>query len=272
MTESLKKRIITAFFLIIAAFICILLFPTPWFAITALILVVSIGGMEWANLVALKDLKQVAYVGLMLLLAYFAYKSETLSWFFVTLGFFWWFINLFMLFRYKQDTKHYKNNPFMLRLAGLFVILSAWSAAIILHTHSPYLILFLVLLVAAADSGAYFAGKAFGKNKLVPQISPGKTREGLFGGFIAAIIVAFVSASLFGLEKSFFSSFIYLSAIVALISVVGDLFISLIKREAGAKDSGSILPGHGGILDRVDGLLATLPLFALGISWAAIQI
>ncbi|MEH6456778.1 MAG: phosphatidate cytidylyltransferase [Cocleimonas sp.] len=272
MTESLKLRIITAVFLIVAALIFILAFPTPWFAVTALILVVSIGGVEWANLVNIKNVRQGLYVAWMLLLAYFAYKSTTLSWFFVTLGFFWWFINLVMLIRYKQGTPFYKDNPLMLRLAGFFVILSAWSAAVILHAHSPYLVLFLVLLVAAADSGAYFAGKAFGKNKLVPQISPGKTREGLVGGFIAALIVAFIAASFFDLGKGFFSSFIYLSAITALLSVAGDLFVSLMKREAGAKDSGNILPGHGGILDRVDGLIATLPLFALGINWSAIQI
>jgi len=272
MTETLKKRIITAAVLIVAAFIFILLFPTPLFAVIALILVVSIGGLEWANLVGLKDTKQMLYVISLLLLAYFAYRSTTLSWFFVTLGFFWWFFNLVMLIRYKQDTPYYKNNPLMLRLSGYFVLIPAWSAAIILHTHSPYLILFLVLLVATADTGAYFAGKSFGKNKLVPQISPGKTREGLLGGFIAALIVAFIGASLLGLGEGYFRHFIYLSAIVALLSVVGDLFISLIKREAGAKDSGNILPGHGGILDRVDGLIATLPLFALGINWSAIQI
>ena len=272
MTETLKKRIITAAVLIVAALIFILLFSTPWFAVTALVLVVSIGGMEWANLVALKEIRKGLYVAWMLLLAYFAYKSQTLSWFFVTLGFFWWFINLVMLFRYKQGTSFYANNPLLLRLAGFFVILSAWSAAVILHAHSPYLILFLVLLVAAADSGAYFVGKSFGKTKLVPQISPGKTREGLLGGFIAALIVAFIGASLLGLTEGYFRHFMYLSAIIALLSVAGDLFISLMKREAGAKDSGNILPGHGGILDRVDGLIATLPLFALGINWSAIQI
>lgn len=272
MTETLKTRIITAAFLIIAALIFILAFPTPWFAVTILILLVTIGGMEWANLVSLNDFKQALYVAWMLPLAYFAYKSETLSWFFITIGFLWWFINLVMLLRYKQGTTFYHNNPLILRLSGFFVIISAWSAAVILHAQSPYLILFLVFLVAAADSGAYFAGKSFGKNKLVPQISPGKTREGLLGGFIAAIIVAFIGASVFGLIDGGFSSFIYLSAITALMSVAGDLFVSLMKREAGEKDSGNILPGHGGILDRVDGLIATLPIFALGINWSAIQI
>ncbi len=272
MTESLKQRIITAAVLIVAALVFILVFSTPWFAVATLILLVSIGGMEWANLVSLKEIRKGLYVAWMLLLAYFAYKSQTLSWFFVSLGFLWWFINLVMLLRYKQGTPFYTNNPLMLRLAGFFVIISAWSAAVILHAHSPYLILFLVLLVAAADTGAYFAGKAFGKNKLVPQISPGKTREGLLGGFIAALIIAFIGASLLGIAEGNFSSFIYLSAIAALMSVAGDLFISLMKREADEKDSGNILPGHGGILDRVDGLIATLPLFALGINWSAIQI
>lgn len=272
MTNNLKKRMITAAILIIAALIMILAFPTSLFAVAALIFVVSIGGMEWANLVSLKNLKQTFYIVSMLLLAYFAYQSETLSWFFVTLGFFWWFINLVILARYNPETSNYKEKPFMLQLAGFFVIIPAWSAAVILHSHNPYLVLFLVFLVAAADSGAYFAGKQFGKNKLVPQISPGKTREGLLGGFIAALLVAFIGASLFGLEGGFFKSFIFLCAVTALLSVAGDLFISLIKREADAKDSGNILPGHGGILDRVDGLIAALPLFALGINWSAIQV
>lgn len=272
MTEVLKTRIITAAALIVAALIFILVFSTPWFAVTILILVVSVGGLEWSNLVTVKDFKQGLYVAFMLLLAYFAYSSITLSWFFVTLGFVWWFVNLFMLYRYKQGTTYYQNNPLLLRLSGYFVILSAWSAAIILHSHSPYLVLLLVLIVAAADSGAYFAGKSFGKNKLVPQISPGKTREGLLGGFIAALIVAFIGASLLDLGEGYFRHFMYLSAVTALLSVAGDLFISLLKREAGAKDSGSLLPGHGGILDRVDGLIAALPLFALGINWSSIQI
>lgn len=272
MTENLKLRIITATALVVAALIVILMFSTPWFAVTMLIVLVSIGGMEWASLVSLQGVIKGFYASGMLFLAYFAYVSPVLSWFFVSLGFFWWFINLVMLFRYRQGTTFYTDNPLVLRVAGAFVILSAWSAAIVLHAHSPYLVLFLVLLVAAADSGAYFAGKAFGKNKLAPQISPGKTREGLLGGFIAAIVIAFVGASILGLREGHFSNFVYLSAVVALMSVVGDLFVSLMKREAGTKDSGSILPGHGGILDRVDGLIAVLPLFALGIHWSTIQV
>lgn len=272
MTETLKKRISTAIVLIIAALIVILTFSTPWFSVVTLIVILSIGGMEWAKLVSLSAFKKGLYVSGILLLAFFAYLSEDISWLFIYLGFFWWFINIVMLAKYKQESTFYKKNTLLLRLSGYFVLVSAWSAGVILHSHSPYLILFLVLLVAAADSGAYFAGKSFGKHKLVPQISPGKTREGLLGGFIAALIVAFIGANLFDLGDGYFRHFIYLSAAVSLLSVAGDLFISLIKREAGQKDTGSILPGHGGILDRVDGLIAVLPLFALGINWYSIQL
>jgi len=271
MTENLKMRIITSAVLVVAALIFILAFSTPWFAAIALILLVTVGGMEWSKLVALEEMKQAIYVVSLIVLSYCAYFSSTVSWTFIWLGLLWWVLNLAMLFTYKEDTKLYKDNPIILKLAGFFVIIPAWSAAVVLHEISAGLVLLLVFIVAAADSGAYFAGKKFGKNKLVPQLSPGKTREGVLGGFIAALIVAIIGGAILGLSSGY-GSLIILSAFVALLSVAGDLFISLMKREAGSKDSGSLLPGHGGILDRVDGLIATLPLFALGISCSAIQI
>ncbi|HIP95232.1 MAG TPA: phosphatidate cytidylyltransferase, partial [Leucothrix sp.] len=136
----------------------------------------------------------------------------------------------------------------------------------------PLLVLYLVFLIAIADSGAYFSGKAFGKTKLAPELSPGKTREGMFGGLAGATIWSILGAAYFGLPTAGWLFFILLSMAVALFSVAGDLFESLIKREAGQKDSGSILPGHGGILDRIDGLLAALPLFTLGVFWGGIEI
>jgi len=143
---------------------------------------------------------------------------------------------------------------------------------ITLHQHHPLLVLYLIFLVAITDSGAYFTGKAFGKNKLAPELSPGKTREGMFGGVVGAVVWSVLSAWFFGLSSTDFFYFILLSLAVAFMSVAGDLFESLIKREAGQKDSGNILPGHGGILDRVDGLIATLPLFTLGIFWGAVRV
>jgi len=203
-----------------------------------------------------------------LVLAYVAYCSIALSWLFIALGLIGWLAKLALLYKYEENTDLYKKNPLILKVAGFLVIIPAWSAALVLHEQSSYLVLLLVFIVAAADTGAYFAGKEFGKTKLVPQLSPGKTREGVIGGFIAAIVVAFIGG--FWITSGHFSLMI-LAAFIALISVAGDLFISLIKREAGSKDTGSLLPGHGGILDRVDGLLASLPLFAVGVCWLSIQ-
>jgi phosphatidate cytidylyltransferase len=157
-------------------------------------------------------------------------------------------------------------------MAAFFVLVPAWVAIITLHQHHPQLVLYLILLVASADTGAYFAGKAFGKNKLAPELSPGKTKEGMLGGLMGALVLSVFVAWYFALPAQDWFYFIALSVAVALISVAGDLFESLIKREAGQKDSGNILPGHGGILDRIDGLLAALPLFTLGIFWGAIQV
>jgi phosphatidate cytidylyltransferase len=122
--------------------------------------------------------------------------------------------------------------------------------------------LFLLLLVVAADIGAYFAGRQFGRNKLAPRVSPGKTWEGVLGGIGGAGIVAGVGVSFFEVP---IGPFVGLSLVTVLASVVGDLTESLFKRHAGVKDSGSLLPGHGGVLDRVDSVTAAAPIFLVGL-------
>ena len=117
----------------------------------------------------------------------------------------------------------------------------------------------------AADTGAYFAGRAFGKKKLAPRISPGKTRAGLLGGLVLAPLVALLAAKSMPIESIDPLRLVLLSLVTAVVSVGGDLMISMHKRTSGFKDSGSLLPGHGGILDRLDSLLAASPFFALGL-------
>jgi len=134
-----------------------------------------------------------------------------------------------------------------------------------IQTGGSWLILLLLLIVWAADTGAYFAGKKFGNKKLAPHISPGKTQAGLWGGLIAAPLMGLLAASLMPLDHIDPVSLILLSLVTALVSVAGDLMISLHKRTSGLKDSGNLLPGHGGILDRLDSLLAAAPFFALGL-------
>jgi phosphatidate cytidylyltransferase len=146
--------------------------------------------------------------------------------------------------------------------AGFFVLIPAWLALARLHANDPQLLLFLLLLVVAADIGAYFAGRKFGKHKLAPRVSPGKTWEGVFGGLAAAAVMALIGVYWFEVNTALFIS---LCAIVVIASIVGDLTESLFKRHAGLKDSGNLLPGHGGLLDRVDSLTAAAPVFLVGL-------
>lgn len=141
-------------------------------------------------------------------------------------------------------------------LMGWILLLPSWLALIELRQVAPELVLLVMLTVALADSAAYFTGKRFGKHKLAPEISPGKTREGLGGALVVIAVFAAVLCVWLRLPLGLIPS---LLALVVL-SVMGDLFESLMKRQAGKKDSGSLLPGHGGVLDRIDGLMPTLPL------------
>jgi phosphatidate cytidylyltransferase len=146
--------------------------------------------------------------------------------------------------------------------AGLLVLVPAWLALARLHAHGPQLLLFLILLVVAADVGAYFAGRRFGRSKLAPLVSPGKTWEGVLGGFVAAALLAAVGVWWFEVDAS---RFLGLCLIVVVASIIGDLTESLFKRHAGLKDSGTLLPGHGGLLDRVDSVTAAAPVFLVGL-------
>src|SRR5690606_17335644 len=131
-----------------------------------------------------------------------------------------------------------------------------------LHEHGPAVMLFLLLLVVAADVGAYFAGRRFGRNKLAPRVSPGKTWEGVIGGLLGAALIALAGGAWFGVPLV---PFVALCVVAVLASIVGDLTESLFKRHAGVKDSGTLLPGHGGVLDRVDSVTAAAPVFLIGL-------
>jgi phosphatidate cytidylyltransferase len=130
------------------------------------------------------------------------------------------------------------------------------------------MLLFALLIVWVADSGAFFAGKAFGRVKLAPKISPGKTWEGVVGGLVAV--------GLLTLGRSFWvetdlAVFVPFCLAAACLSIVGDLTVSMFKRSAGVKDSGTLFPGHGGVLDRIDSVASATPLFALGVTWAGLK-
>ena len=149
---------------------------------------------------------------------------------------------------------------------GIAILLFAWAAMVWIRMHEPdghIKVLIAIIVVWAADTFAYFAGVNFGRRKLAPSISPGKTVEGVVGGLLGAILIAWFGAFLL-LNLSFSALIAWLVAafFAALVSVAGDLYVSRLKRHAGVKDSGRLLPGHGGLLDRIDGLLAAMPVFA----------
>jgi phosphatidate cytidylyltransferase len=151
---------------------------------------------------------------------------------------------------------------------GLFILLPAWYAILYLHQQdprSPLVIVCLFVLVWLADSGAYLAGSLYGKTKLAPGVSPGKTLEGALGGLIAVAAAALASGMLvWRMSADALALWLAVALVAALFSVMGDLVESQAKRAAGVKDSGRLLPGHGGVLDRIDGFSAAAPPFALG--------
>jgi phosphatidate cytidylyltransferase len=258
-----KVRVIAALTMAPIAIAAILLLSTPWLSALAA-LVFLVGLWEWFKLAEIDDtlprtLLLLANLLLMVLLVWASAGSPDLVPLRLVslLGVFWWVLALLWLrfFDFASDHETWARG-FKLA-AGTLAIVPAWCALCLIHAGQPYghRWLFVALaIVWAADSGAYFAGRHFGgrlfSRKLAPRISPNKTIEGVFGGIVAGLV-----------ELPYV---LIVSVATVLFSVVGDLFESLLKRHVGAKDSGDVIPGHGGVLDRVDGVLAALPIFALG--------
>jgi phosphatidate cytidylyltransferase len=138
---------------------------------------------------------------------------------------------------------------------------------VVIHRYNAGILLFVLAVIVVADTAAFFTGRRWGKTKLAPALSPGKTREGLFGALAATGLLGTLGAWLLRIDLVMWPYFVALVWITTLLSVTGDLFESLLKREAGVKDSGTLLPGHGGVLDRIDSLTAGAPAFALGFQW-----
>jgi phosphatidate cytidylyltransferase len=153
-------------------------------------------------------------------------------------------------------------------LAGPLVLVPLYLALINLYNAGPMTLLFALLIVWVADSGAFFAGKTMGRVKLAPSISPGKTWEGVIGGLLAVVLLTLLRSIWVDTDLAVFVPF---CLAVACLSIVGDLTVSMFKRTAGLKDSGSWFPGHGGVLDRIDSIAAATPMFALGLSWVGLQ-
>jgi len=244
----------------------------PAFAIV-IGLFVSLGVLEWTRLIGLDKNKQFQNSYLIIIVALlFASYAVMQSGFLFTLllisSVVWWTVQLFNLPSYEGESGFGDDSTLRNLWTGAYLLVPTWISLMFLHQQSEIgsgLVLLLLLLIWTADSGAYFAGRKFGKNKLAPLISPGKTKEGAYGAFAASGLVAFFGGLWLDLGFFQFIFFIILSMIVVIYSIGGDLLESVYKRRAGVKDSGALLPGHGGVLDRIDSLMSASPVFTLGL-------
>ena len=256
----LKTRIITAAILI-AGFL-IALFNTSdsvWALVT---LGISLLGVwEWSNLIKLNKVQMLCCVLIALsigLLIFFlsktpfaAYQDQSTLLLLGSVTFFWLFIAPAWL-----KTRRVVHQKLVMSALGLLLLISTWVCLIGLHSISPWLILAVIAAVSLADSAAYFSGKRYGRHKLAPEISPGKTWEGVAGALLAV--------TFYGVILCYYQNYSYwlisVLWLIVVLSIMGDLFESLLKRQAGIKDSSQLLPGHGGVLDRIDGLIPTLAI------------
>ncbi len=281
----LLQRIITASILAALIALAVYQLAIEYFSLV-LGLITLLAAWEWSNLISLNStLKRVLFLLSLtlpmlgihfwtLLLELIASSfdwtdvrtySGALEWLVVPPVLFWILVML-IIRKNPSGALAIKMKTRYQLVMGWFVLLATWMFLSRLRAfYGTDMTMYFLLLIWTADVAAYFIGKKFGTVKLSPEISPGKTVQGMYGAVAAGMVCAIILSVLFQLPIMIASDFVLLSALTVLISVYGDLFFSLIKRQRGVKDSGSLLPGHGGILDRIDSLIAACPFFYAGV-------
>lgn len=269
-------RIITAIILIPVVLAGVIGLSPAWFAIVSGG-VFLLGANEWAHFCyATSKIAKLLYILLFaaILAVLYYFNSAHIAYPLLAAGTLFWVLALYWVATYKGDPSPALLNHHSRAAIGLFCLSTAWYALNTVRHLDGYAfwIIFLFVIIWASDIFAYFAGRAWGKTPLAPLVSPKKTMAGFWGGFIGTLcltgVVVFVIPKMIPIYISVPSSAWFSIALVTiLIGILGDLFESLIKRIANVKDSGSILPGHGGILDRIDSLVSALPFYALSLLW-----
>ena len=280
MTNVLKQRVITAVLLLVALIAATTLLSSFYFSLFVAG-VILVAAWEWAGLVSpdreIAKLPYLVSIAVILVGSFFLLgispNVQSIDGFraslVLMLGLPFWLISLFLLSGYPENSKLW-NDESKIALMGVLVLIPAFVGIVVLKYLLPsgYLVLALVILVAAVDVGAYFVGVNFGSRKLAAKLSPKKSWEGVWGGTVVCLLVAalftwLMHNNLQVLSLMQITALLTLSVGVTFFSVVGDLIESMLKRNCGIKDTGTMLPGHGGVLDRVDGLVAATPLFVL---------
>lgn len=266
----LKSRILTALVLIPIVVSAVYFLHSTWFA--ALILVfILLGAWEWGAMSGYVDWRKRSLYTINFALfgsiCFYLRQTEIIA-NLVLVGVVWWIVAIYLIFTYKTSSSTISYGKTLRSIMGLLILLPAWLSFYQLHQFKPggnLWVIFLLVLIWIADSAAYVTGKCWGKNKLCPQVSPGKTWEGVFGALLASLLFAALYSIVFNMQAIEIMIFLVVCTLTVIVSIFGDLIVSLIKREADMKDSGTLLPGHGGIMDRIDSLTAAGPVFLVGI-------
>lgn len=286
----LKQRIITAV-LLLPLVGCLLFLPNLLTFSAILVPIFGILAWEWSRLLETGKVAQTIFIILSVAAicgvfyqldqqAFFSEAALPSLWYdaypfkLLLVALMLWVVASIVVMLYPKATRAMFRGPWLRGLFGIVFLASAWLSLVMIrsllinldYNFGAWMLLLMLVIIWGADVGAYFAGKALGKTKLAPVVSPNKTWEGAIGGLILAVIVGSVVASLLPLTLNWLQFIVFLVLMVAL-SVFGDLFESMLKRQAKIKDSSNILPGHGGLLDRLDSTLSVAPFFVAGVLW-----
>jgi phosphatidate cytidylyltransferase len=271
-TSSLTKRVVTGGILAAVVFAATLALPSLWFSVLIAGFAL-VGAWEWSAMAGWPSMGgRLAYgcsTGVVLVITAWLVQSEAGALAVVLAGLAWWLVALAWVVRFQQGLAvDALKQPLVRLMAGWLILAPAFGAATYLHARveaGPWMVLYLMLLISSADSAAYFVGRRLGNRRLASRVSPGKSLEGVVAGLLAVTALAMGVGLYFDFAAPL--AFVVLSIVTASVSILGDLTESVIKRRAGLKDSGSIVPGHGGILDRIDSFTAAAPIFVLGCLW-----
>ncbi|MBO9662930.1 phosphatidate cytidylyltransferase [Dokdonella sp.] len=265
----LKQRTLTALVLAPIAIAIILFLPT-W-AVALIISAVCLQATwEWTQLVGPFSLSsRIAFVvaNALLLGLLWTIRNEPAAWYVIGAGLVGWLLALYWMRHFSYGAAPTREHTVLKLIACELAILPAWLAMMRLHDEPDRghaWTLLAIVLIWTADTAAYFAGSRYGTTKLAPQISPNKTTAGAWGALLGAGVIAVIGGWLLDVRGAPLVALVALALVTVLASIAGDLFESLLKRQAGVKDSGTLFPGHGGLLDRVDALLAAMPVFVAG--------
>lgn len=266
----LKQRILTALLLVPLVLYLVLVANSLWLAVVVG-LVVVLGAWEWCKIAGIESaIGQVLYVSCIVFLLSICFICRQAEWVpvIILIAVCWWLMAMLVLLGTQRQWFEFHVSTAIKAIIGIVVLVPAWLSLILLQDNGTpegrSRLLLLLLIIWTADIAAYFSGRAWGKHTLASRISPGKTWEGVYGALIASLLMTLGFIWVNHIQRYEIIVFFLLGLIAVPVSIIGDLFESLMKRAANLKDSGKLLPGHGGVLDRIDSLTAAGPVFYAG--------